>query len=199
MRFLRVAPLKKVLRGPKGKKRPMAVVCFPRRVVDRHYMRRALRLAYRAAEIGEVPIGAVLVRRGVVVAEGINRVERDHNGLAHAELLLLKEAGHQYGRRLTDMTLYVTLEPCVMCAGAILHARLGRLVYGADDPERGGCGSQFAIPQHTKNLHHVILRKGILSEEAKQLLQNFFQARRAQAKERNVDGGQKEHGIDDGK
>lgn len=182
MRFLRQAQLKKVLRGPKGKQRPMAVARFPRRVIDRHYMRRALRLARWAASLGEVPVGAVLVCRGVVVAEGINRVERDHNGLAHAELLLLEAAGRRYGRRLTEMTLYVTLEPCVMCAGAMLHARLGRLVYGADDPERGGCGSQFAILGHGDNLHAFPVTSGLYADVSANLLRTFFQKRRAEGR-----------------
>lgn len=182
MRFLRVAPLKKVLRGPKGKKRPMAMVCFPRRVMDRYYMRRALWLARRAAAVGEVPIGAILVHRGIVVAQAVNRVERDHNGLAHAELLLLEEAARRFGRRLTDMTLYVTLEPCAMCAGAMLHARLGRLVYAATDAERGGCGSQFSILGHSHNLHDFPVTSGLYADASAKLLRSFFQKRRAEGR-----------------
>lgn len=180
MRFLRIAPLKKVLYGPKGKKHPVAVLRLSRRVIDRHYMRRALRLAHLAAEQGEVPVGALLVRGGIVVAEAINGVEHEQNGLAHAEMLLLDHASRLYGRRLTDMTLYVTLEPCVMCAGAMLHARLGRLVYGANDPERGGCGSQFAILGHGDNLHGLPVVSGLYAKESAKLLRLFFQRRRAE-------------------
>lgn len=177
--------LKKQMTGPKGRQRPVAMARFPRHFVDAFYMRRALKLARTAAMAGEVPVAALLVRRGCLVKAAANRVEEEHNGLAHAELLLLQWASRTYERRLTDFTLYVTLEPCIMCTGALLHARIGRLVYAADDPERGGCGSQFAIPQHAKNLHRLKITKGIFAKEAKQLLQDFFRARRAEAKARS--------------
>lgn len=137
-----------------------------------------MRLAQQAARKGEVPVGAVLVSRGIVLACAGNRVEQEQDGTAHAELLVLRAASRVLGRRLTAATLYVSLEPCVMCAGALLHARLGRLVFGARDPERGGCGSQLDVLGQAKNLHHVSVTSGIFETEIRSMLQDFFRARR---------------------
>jgi len=123
----------------------------------------------------EVPIGAVAVSEGVIVGRGYNRKETDRDATAHAEILALREASETLGRwRLTDVTLYVTLEPCVMCAGAMVQARLGRLVFGAYDRKGGACGSEFHITQDFRLNHQVETRGGVMTEEAERLLCTFF-------------------------
>ena len=140
-------------------------------------MRFALEEATLAFEAGEVPVGAVLVQNGEVVARAHNLVETLHDATAHAELLCLREAMGKLGARLTDCTLYVTLEPCAMCAGACVNAKLGRLVFGAFDEVAGCCGSKMDLTDKCF-LHSVETWGGILEEDCKTLLSSFFQALR---------------------
>ena len=140
-------------------------------------MRLALEEAMLAFEAGEVPVGAVLVRNGEVVARAHNLVETLHDATAHAELLCLREAMGKLGARLTDCTLYVTLEPCAMCAGACVNAKLGRLVFGAFDEIAGCCGSKMDLSDKCF-LHSVESWGGILEGSCKALLSHFFQALR---------------------
>jgi len=143
-------------------------------------MRRAITLAHRAAGEGEVPVGAVVVRDGEIIGEGWNRPIGEHDPSAHAEIQALRDAGRRMGNyRLPGTTLYVTLEPCVMCAGAIIHARIGRVVFGAHDPKGGAAGSVFdLLPSDSRFNHRVACTGGILKPECAQLLQAFFRARR---------------------
>jgi len=146
---------------------------------DQRLMALALEEARNAAAQGEVPVGAVLVVDGEVVAGRGNERERRHDPTAHAEMLVLRDAAAiKGGWRLRDATLYVTLEPCAMCAGAIVLARIKRLVYGADDPKAGATGSIFNITGHPALNHHPEVVAGIMAAEAAQLLQDFFSTRR---------------------
>jgi tRNA(adenine34) deaminase len=145
-------------------------------------MRRALALAEAGAAAGEVPVGAVLVRDGAVLGEGFNRPIGDSDPSAHAEMVALRAAARSIGNyRLAGTTLYVTMEPCVMCAGAIVHARVARLVFGAEDPKWGGCASVFRILEPGRLNHDVIVKGGVLAAESASLLQRFFKARRSGA------------------
>jgi tRNA(adenine34) deaminase len=147
---------------------------------DEAFMRQALALARRAAEAGEVPVGAVVVKEGEIIGRGHNRPVTDHDPTAHAEIVALREAGAATGNyRLSGCTLYVTIEPCAMCAGAIVHARVGRLVYGAADPKAGACGSVIDLFADGRLNHHATVTRGILAGDAGRLLQDFFAARRA--------------------
>jgi len=142
-------------------------------------MQMALEEARASAEAGEVPIGAVLVCRDEVLSRGGNRTIRDCDPTAHAEIVVLREAARTVGNyRLAEMTLYVTLEPCAMCAGAIVQARVPRLVYGADDPKGGAYRTCFEILTSPRLNHRVEVIPGVLAEEASSLLQSFFAARR---------------------
>jgi tRNA(adenine34) deaminase len=142
-------------------------------------MRRALELAREAEAAGEVPVGAVIVRDGVIVAEGWNQPIRAHDPSAHAEMIALRAAGQVLSTyRLLDTTLYVTLEPCAMCAGAMVHARVRRLVYGATDPRAGAAGSVFDIVRHSSLNHRIECTAGVLADECGSLLRGFFLARR---------------------
>ncbi len=141
------------------------------------YMRIALEEATLAFTAGEVPVGAVLVRNGEIVSRAHNLVETLHDATAHAELLCLRDAMEQLGERLTDCTLYVTLEPCAMCAGACVNAKLTRLVFGASDEVAGCCGSKMDLTDKCF-LHSVETWGGILDEDCKALLSSFFQALR---------------------
>jgi tRNA(adenine34) deaminase len=146
---------------------------------DLEYMRMALEEARICAEAGEVPIGAVLVQGEKVLARAGNRTIRDCDPTAHAEIVALREAAQKIGNyRLTDATLYVTVEPCPMCAGAIVQARLARVVYGADDPKGGAFRSCFELLTSAKLNHQVQVAPGVSAEEAAALLQSFFAARR---------------------
>jgi tRNA(adenine34) deaminase len=146
---------------------------------DQEFMRLALEEARECAEAGEVPIGAVMVYRDEVLARGGNRTIRDCDPTAHAEIVVLREAARKLANyRLAGTTLYVTLEPCAMCAGAIVQARVPRLVYGADDPKGGAFRTCFEILTSPKLNHQVEVTPGVLSEEASSLLQSFFAARR---------------------
>ena len=143
-------------------------------MTDKDFMCEALALARQAAQEGEVPVGAVVVKDGNVIAMGRNRREGAHNALAHAEIEALNGACAALGGwRLSGCTLYVTLEPCPMCAGAIINARVDRVVYGADDPKAGSCGSMtnlFALPYN----HSPQLERGVLEEECAAVLKEFF-------------------------
>lgn len=146
---------------------------------DLQFMRQALALAESAARAGEVPVGAVLVREGRIIATGSNRPIATHDPCAHAEIVALREGAREMGNyRLPGLTLYVTLEPCVMCAGAIIHARLERVVFGAPDPKTGAAGSVFDIFGSGQVNHRVVVEGGILAQESSTLLQAFFRARR---------------------
>ncbi len=143
-------------------------------------MRRALALAKRAEADGEVPVGAVLVRDGEAIGEGWNRPIASADPTAHAEILALREAARRVGNyRLPGSTLYVTLEPCVMCAGAIIHARVERLVFGAADPRGGAAGGQFdLLPSDQRFNHRTACEGGLLAEECGEVLRTFFRRRR---------------------
>jgi tRNA(adenine34) deaminase len=146
---------------------------------DQEFMQLALDEARASAETGEVPIGAVLVYRDEVLARGGNRTIRDCDPTAHAEIVVLREAAQKLANyRLADTTLYVTLEPCAMCAGAIVQARVPRVVYGADDPKGGAFRTCFELLTSPKLNHQVEVTPGVLAEEASSLLQSFFSARR---------------------
>ncbi len=147
---------------------------------DAHYMERALAQARKAVAIAEVPVGAVLVRDGSVLAEAHNLIETTPDATAHAEMLVLREAARvMQSWRLDGITLYVTLEPCPMCAGAMVLARIARLVYGAPDPKKGAVDSVYDVLRHPANNHRVEITSGVLAEPASRLLRDFFAARRA--------------------
>lgn len=147
--------------------------------MDREWMGVAIVEAERAASIGEVPVGAVLVREGEVVGRGHNRREADRNPLAHAEILAVRQAAEGLGSwRLEGCTLYVTLEPCAMCAGALVNSRVDRLVFGADDPKAGYCGSLGNLVQDPRLNHRLEVTGGVLAEECGELLRTFFQGLR---------------------
>jgi tRNA(Arg) A34 adenosine deaminase TadA len=146
---------------------------------DLDYLRAAIAEAHAAEVAGEVPIGAIVVREGKIIGRGQNRVLRDSDPSAHAEIVALRQAGRTLGNyRLEDCTLYATLEPCAMCAGAILHARIRRLVYAATDPKAGACGSALSVMNHPKLNHRVEVHPGLLAAECGQHLTNFFRERR---------------------
>jgi len=146
---------------------------------DIHWMRHALRHAQRAQAQGEVPVGAVVVKDGMAIGEGWNRPISDHDPSAHAEMVALRAAAAAVGNyRLLDTTLYVTLEPCIMCAGAMIHARVARLVFGAWDPKSGAAGSATDIFAAPFVNHRVVVEGGILAEECGGILTAFFQQRR---------------------
>jgi len=146
---------------------------------DAAYMRRALELAQRAAEEGEVPVGAVVVLGGAIVGEGWNRPIAAADPTAHAEIQAMRAASAALGNyRLLDSTLYVTLEPCPMCVGAIFHARVRRVVFGAKDPKTGSAGSVVDLFAEEKLNHHATVEGGLLAEECGELLRQFFAARR---------------------
>ncbi len=146
---------------------------------DLESMHAALAEARLAAEAGEVPIGAVVVCDGEVVARGQNRVLRDLDPTAHAEMVAMRTVAAVLGNyRLPGCTLYVTLEPCAMCAGAMIHARLARLVYAAADPKAGAAGSVLAVLNHPQLNHQMQVEQGVLADEAAELLRGFFRERR---------------------
>ena len=151
---------------------------------DLDFMREALALAREAFDDGEVPVGCVLVRRGEIVGRGRNRREGDKSALAHAELEAIDQACRNLGGwRLWECTIYVTLEPCPMCAGAILNARIPRVVYGARDEKFGACRSVCSLFDMAFN-HHPVVEGGVLEQEAVDLMQEFFRGLRVQLKTR---------------
>jgi tRNA(adenine34) deaminase len=146
---------------------------------DVAFMSRALELAREAERAGEVPVGAVIVKDGVIVGEGWNRPITTNDPTAHAEIVAMRAAAQALQTyRLLDTTLYVTLEPCPMCAGAMVHARVKRLVYAATDPRAGAAGTVFSIVQHPALNHRLECTGGVLAEECGTALRNFFQTRR---------------------
>ncbi|WP_447888528.1 tRNA adenosine(34) deaminase TadA [Serratia fonticola] len=150
---------------------------------DEYWMRQALSLAQRAQEEGEVPVGALLVLDNHVIGEGWNRPIGRHDPTAHAEIMALRQGGAVLQNyRLLNATLYVTLEPCVMCAGAMVHSRIRRLVYGAADEKTGAVGSLVDILRHPGMNHQVEIVSGVLAEECAATLSNFFRMRREQKK-----------------
>ena len=148
-------------------------------MTDMAWMREAIAVARNAEATGEVPVGAVVVWDGECIGRGGNRVIAASDATAHAEIVALRDAGRTQGNyRLPDTTLYVTLEPCVMCAGAIIHARVARVVYGARDPKAGAAGSVFDVLGSDKLNHRVEITGGVLQDECTHLLAAFFQRRR---------------------
>jgi tRNA(adenine34) deaminase len=146
---------------------------------DERYMREALREAEKAREVGEVPVGCIIVYRDRVIARAHNQRERLKDPTAHAEMLALTQAAAEVGDwRLDDAVLYVTLEPCAMCAGALVLARLARIVFGADDPKAGACGSLYDIVRDDRLNHRVEVTPGILAGPCGDILKAFFQERR---------------------
>jgi tRNA(adenine34) deaminase len=148
-------------------------------MTDLDPMQLALDQARLAAGVGEVPIGAVILHEGLILARAQNRVLRDVDPTAHAEIVALRAAAQAIGNyRLNGCTLYVTLEPCAMCAGAMIHARLDRLVFAAADPKAGAAGSVLSVLNHPQLNHQMIVEQGILAEESAELLRSFFRERR---------------------
>jgi tRNA(adenine34) deaminase len=153
--------------------------------VEERWMKEALRQAAQAAEDGEVPVGAVVVHQGRVVGRAHNQVERLRDATAHAEMLALTQAAEALDNwRLEGAEIYVTLEPCAMCAGALVLSRIARIVYGADDPQAGACGSLFNIPQEKRLNHRIPMVKGLMAQDASELLRSFFRSRRSGARPR---------------
>lgn len=148
-------------------------------MTDQEYMQLALDLAQLGAAEGEVPVGALVVKDGEVIGCGYNAPISCHDPSAHAEIRAVRAAAQMLGNyRLVGCTLYVTLEPCAMCAGAIQHARIARLVYGASDPKTGACGSVVDLMAETRLNHHTEVAGGVMAEECGKLLSAFFAARR---------------------
>jgi tRNA(adenine34) deaminase len=146
---------------------------------DAKWMQHAFELAQKAELHDEVPVGAVIVHEDQIIGEGWNQPISSNDPTAHAEIIALRDAGKKIGNyRLPNTTMYVTLEPCAMCAGAIVHARVEKLLYAADDLKTGACGSVFNLLQSEKLNHKVDIEKGILEEECRTLLQDFFKAKR---------------------
>ena len=146
---------------------------------DYEFMGLAIRQAHAAAAAGEVPVGAVVVRDNKVIASAFNRPIADHDPSGHAEILALRQAAQAIKNyRLTDCSLYVTLEPCLMCTGAMFHARLKEVIFGASDPKTGVAGSVMNLFESEQLNHHAIVRGGVRAEECGALLQDFFAARR---------------------
>lgn len=152
-------------------------------VIDQAFMQQALLLAQAAADAGEVPVGALVVRDGAIIGRGMNAPIGHHDPTAHAEIQAMREAAAAIGNyRLVGCTLYVTLEPCAMCSGAIQHARIARLVYGARDPKTGSCGSVIDLMAEPRLNHHTAVVSDVLAEECGSMLSRFFAARRASKK-----------------
>ena len=157
---------------------------------DESYMRMALEQAHMAAALGEVPVGAVIVWQGKVLGRAFNCVEMRKDAEAHAEMLVLAQAAKALGDwRLVECTLYVTKEPCAMCAGAAVNARLGRLVFGVPDARCGGCGGGLDIVGFSQMLHNVPVTGHVLEEECRQALQAFFRRRRQESEMARQEGG----------
>jgi tRNA(adenine34) deaminase len=151
-----------------------------REVHDAHWMRAALALAEEASRRGEVPVGAVVVADGMILGRGFNAPIGSHDPTAHAEIAALRDAARARGNyRLPECDLYVTLEPCAMCIGAMLHARIRRLVFGAADPKTGACGSVVDLLREPRLNHQTVATRGVLADECGALLRRFFAERRA--------------------
>ena len=146
---------------------------------DLKWMQRAYELAQKAKEQDEVPVGAVIVHENKIIGEGWNQPISSNDPTVHAEIIALRQAGQALNNyRLPDATMYVTLEPCAMCAGALIHARLAKLIYAADDPKTGACGSVFNLLQTSELNHKVEIEKGVMKEECRSLIQGFFKEKR---------------------
>ena len=151
----------------------------PTAVSDELWMEEALRAAQRALEAGEVPVGAIIVDAGEIVGRGWNRNITDLDPTAHAEIVALRQAGANLGNhRLGDCELFATIEPCAMCAGAMVHARVKRLIYGADDPKAGAVRSVMQVLNHPQLNHKIEVQSGVLAGRSAELLQSFFKSRR---------------------
>lgn len=150
---------------------------------DELWMEEALRCAQRALEADEVPVGAVVTCDGRIIGRGWNRNLTDDDPTAHAEIVALREAGRNLGNhRLGDCQLFATIEPCAMCAGALIHARIRRLIYGADDPKAGAVQSVMRVLNHPQLNHRMEIKRGVLAGRCAELLQSFFRDRRAEKK-----------------
>ncbi|MFZ2161200.1 MAG: tRNA adenosine(34) deaminase TadA [Sideroxyarcus sp.] len=156
------------------------LTAVPANEADEGFMRAALDLARQAAQAGEVPVGAVVVKDGQIIGRGYNAPISRRDPSAHAEIAALRDAAQHLGNyRLVDCELIVTLEPCVMCVGAMFHARIGRVVFGARDPKTGAAGSIFNLFDEERLNHHATIEGGVLAEECGKVLSDFFAARRA--------------------
>lgn len=154
-------------------------------LADEAFMQRAFELAQQAEQINEIPVGAVVVFDGKIIGEGFNQSITLNDPSAHAEMLAIKQAGQTLNNyRMLDCTLYVTLEPCPMCAGLLVHSRIKRLVFAANDLKTGAAGSAFNLVQHEKHNHKIETTKGVLAEQCSTLLSTFFKRRRAEIKTR---------------
>ncbi|MES2105146.1 MAG: tRNA adenosine(34) deaminase TadA [Pseudomonadota bacterium] len=154
-------------------------------MTDQDFMQLAYEQAHYARTLGEVPVGAVVVKDGEVIAVGYNHPIAGHDPTAHAEIMALRAAADLLGNyRLPGCELYVTLEPCVMCSGAMMHARLSRVIYGASDPKTGACGSVLNLFEQEKLNHHTSVVGGVMAEECGNLLKDFFSSRRQEAAKR---------------
>lgn len=161
--------------------------------LDEQFMRRAMALAAQAEQEGEVPVGAVLVKDGQVIAEGWNQSIGSHDATAHAEVQTLRKAGQTLENyRLLDTTLYVTLEPCPMCAGALLHSRVKRIVFGAPDLKAGAAGTVLNLFEHQAAYHYATIERGLLEDECREQLQAFFKRRRKEIKALKQEKGSKD-------
>ena len=147
--------------------------------IDEEWMQYALQLAKKSEQRDEVPVGAIIVYKNKIIGEGWNQPISSNNPTAHAEIMALQDAGEKIGNyRLLDSTMYVTLEPCVMCAGAMVHARIAKLVYAVDDQKTGACGSVFNMIQAEELNHNTEIKKGVLEKECQALIKNFFKEKR---------------------
>jgi tRNA(adenine34) deaminase len=152
----------------------------PKAQEDAHYMRLALEQASLAENAGEVPIGAIIVFKDEIIGRGFNRNLLDHDPSAHAEMVALREAARTLrNHRLSGCEMFVTMEPCAMCAGALIHARISRLIYGASDPKAGAVGSVLEVLNHPKLNHQMAVTSGVLLEECSGIVRDFFRSRRA--------------------
>lgn len=148
---------------------------------DAYFMRAALRQAEQAADAGEIPVGAVAVRQGVIIARGFNQVEMLKDATAHAEILVMTQSSAAIGDwRLEEVEIYVTKEPCAMCAGAMINSRVRRVIYGMADPRSGAAGSALDITGFPGMLHRVEVKGGVLEDECRELMQSFFRQRRSE-------------------
>ena len=150
---------------------------------DQHFMQRAFELAQQAEQLDEIPVGAVVVYQGKIIGEGFNQSILLNDPSAHAEMLAIRQAGKQLNNyRLLDCTLYVTLEPCPMCAGLLVHSRVKRLVYASPDLKTGAAGSAFNLVDSSQLNHQLIVNSGLMAEQCSELLSGFFKRRRSEKK-----------------
>jgi tRNA(adenine34) deaminase len=156
---------------------------FEQEVLDKKFMQRAYELAQKAEDINEIPVGAVIVANNKIISEGFNQSITLNDPSAHAEMIAIRQAGQALQNyRLLDCTLYVTLEPCPMCAGLLVHSRINRLVFASTDLKTGAAGSAFNLVEHQKHNHQIQVTSGIMADECSQLLSAFFKRRRAEKK-----------------